>query len=108
MFDVVYYQNDTVISMTNVRNSVSGELINNATIRILGIKEYGTTTQVDEETFPITLTHVTGSQGRYQGVLPHTLNLLPNTRYTISIQANTVDQMQSYWEFSFTCRLRQE
>lgn len=108
MFDVVYYQNDTVISMTNVRNSVSGEMINNATVQINGIREYGTNTAISPLSFPITMSYQAGSAGSYQGVLSRTLNLQPNTKYTISIQARTLDQMQSYWEFSFMCRVRQE
>ena len=108
MFDVIYYKNDTLVKVTGVRNSQSSSAINNATVQIVGIKEYGIGVDINPEMFPVTLNYEPNSVGSYSGILPNTLDLTPSTKYTCKVQIVTVENMQGYWEFTFTCRLRQD
>lgn len=106
MFDLVYYKNDTLITLIAVKNIKDNTSINNATIQILSISEYGGL-PIDTNLFPITLAYVTGSVGNYSGIIPNTLNLVPKKRYVCKIQATTQLGFKAYWEFIFTCKLRQ-
>lgn len=108
MFDLIYYKNDTLVKIAGVKNSLTGAYINNATIQILGVKKYMTSTEINEELFPLLLTYHQGSNGVYSAVLSHNLELEPNAKYTCMIEAITEEDVRGYWEFSFTCRLRQD
>lgn len=109
MFDVIYYNNDTVVRVVEVRNASTNQYINNATVQVLGIKEYGATSDI-AGSFPIALAYVAGSNGVYTGVIPSTLPLVANKKYVCRIQVLTPapSSVKGYWEFSFTCRLRQD
>jgi hypothetical protein len=106
MFNAVYYKNDTVFKILNVTNATTGEPITNAHAKVNGIKLYGTETFISPDMFPINLDSM--DNGIYLGILPHTLDLIPNTKYICMIELDTEEGMQAYWEFTFTCRLRQE
>lgn len=110
MFDVIYYNNDTIIKVVGVRNSFNSDYINNATAQILGIKSYGVTPDsfVSEESFPINLAYEEGSNGNYSGILPFNIELEPGKKYICQIEVLTAEEAKGYWEFSFTCRMRQD
>jgi hypothetical protein len=108
MFDVIYYNNDTVIRMSGVKNSLTGNAINDAVVEVTGIKKYGTEDYINPEMFPLSLDYQAGTVGMYSGVLSHTIELVPNTKYVCMIEATTIDNIKGYWEFSFTCRQRQD
>ena len=107
MFDVIYYKNDTVVKVRGVKNSRNNDYINDAEVQILGIKEYGTNVTL-EAGVPLTLEYETDSLGNYTGVLTNELDLTPNKKYTCMLQVLTQDGVKGYWEFTFTCRLRQD
>ena len=106
MFDVVYYKNDTLVTVTGVKNADTDTFIDNATVRILAITEYGGSNIVG--TFPIVLTYVPQSNGIYKGNLVNSLPLVPNNRYVCKLEVLTTDNLKGYWEFTFTCRIRNE
>lgn len=111
---VVYYQNDTLVTVSGVRNTGTGEFIDDAEFVILAINKYGTNEPVDVDPpasaplFPLVLNRDVNVRGRYSGVLPNSLNLVPNTKYVCIVQGTTVDRIKGHWEFSFTCRYRQD
>lgn len=107
MFDVIYYKNDTVIKVVGVKNSRNNTFINNADVQIPGIKEYGTNTAITGG-LPLTLEYEAESNGNYSGVLSNEIDLTPNKKYTCMLEVVTTDSVKGYWEFSFTCRLRQD
>lgn len=107
MFDVIYYKNDTVVKVRGVKNTRNNQYITDADVQILGIKEYGTNTLL-EAGLPLALEYEVDSQGNYSGVLTNELDLVPNKKYICMLEVITQDGVKGYWEFSFTCRLRQE
>lgn len=84
--NVIYTANDTVIEVKGLKNEVTGAFLNSATVTATLVDAAGS--QVAGETWPKTLSYVTGSDGIYRATLPYTMSLAAGGRYEAQITAN--------------------
>lgn len=79
----LYIANDHVLELNGLKDAVTGSYINSATVTAVLKDQVGN--QVPGQTWPLTLSYVSGSNGIYRGTLENTLSLTPGVRYVAEI-----------------------
>lgn len=83
--NIIYKDNDNTIKLMSLVNGDTGAYINDATVAVT-LKDVNGSNVVGE-TWPLTMSYVTGSNGQYKATLKDTLTLTANDRYTAYITA---------------------
>ena len=65
--ELLYTNNDNILTLIGLTNEVTGSYINDATVTVT-VKDESDVV-VDGGSFPVTMTYVTSSNGNYQGLL---------------------------------------
>lgn len=78
--------NDMVLQVDDLRDEISGAYLNAATVTVTLTDALGGS--VGGATWPMTLTHVTGTDGTYRAALPYSLQLTANARYRATLNVN--------------------
>jgi hypothetical protein len=99
---ILFVGNDTVLEVRELKGEVVGDFLNAATVTATLVDAAGA--QVAGETWPKTLTYVTGSDGIYRATLPYTLSLTAGGRYTANISVNAGAGLRA--AFSLPCVAR--
>ena len=73
---------DNLVSLNSLYDTVSGSYVNNAAVA-------GTLMQGGTTVYSFTLSYVASSAGNYQGTIPSTVTMTPDTVYTVLISATT-------------------
>ena len=86
---LIRIENDNLLTVDGVQDSSDGSFLNAATVIATLKDEEGV--DVTGQTFPLTLTYVTASDGKYTGTLEDTLDLMASVDYTlcVDIDSNT-------------------
>ena len=84
--------NDNPVEIDGVMN-VDGEYVSNATITLTLYTTDDTPATVSGAT-GLTMSYVSGSQGRYRTVIPSTVALVENANYTIRILGDVTGDAQ--------------
>ncbi len=79
MAEILFISSDNLIVADNVRNLATGSNINNAVVTVTVSAVNGAT--VSGQSWPLTLSFVTGSSGKYRGTLTDTMIVTENTKY---------------------------
>lgn len=95
--------NDQTITVSGLKDQVSGDFINDATVTVTVKTRDGA--NVAGETWPLALQYVTGSDGDYRGTLEDGLELTPGI-YVVEARAVATDDLVAFWreEVSATYR----
>lgn len=102
---LIYVANDTLFEVDGLRNAADDAFINNATVALTSIKDAGGTV-VTGATFPLALSYVASSNGKYQGVLDKALAIVAGKSYVAIIDAE-VGGLDGHWEIPLTAAVRQ-
>lgn len=99
MTRVFLFKNDNLLKLAGLKDNITDVFVNNATVTATittlgGAPILGTT-------FPVTLNHVTGSDGDYQTALPAELAVKVGQRYKAVIDA-TANGADAHWVFTFS------
>lgn len=94
--DVLLIGNDQTLLVQSVYDEISESYINNATVTAT-IKKRDTT-NVSGQSWPLTLSYVTDSNGNYRGNLSHDLELVARTKYVIEITIVS-GSFQAFYKF---------
>ena len=92
MTHTIYRKNDNSVEWTWLKDATSDEYVNDGTVTFTLYHTYSlaAATGVASGTSvhgPVTMSYVTGSNGKYQGKLPYTVALDLSKEYTIEINA---------------------
>lgn len=98
MAEGVYVENDNVITLVGLKNKVSGDWINNATVTVTLYDENDA--EVSGQSWPASLAYVSASNGNYRATLEDVLNLLPNVEYTAIVTADGGPGLKGVWKES--------
>jgi len=101
---VLYKGNDMVLELSDLTNETTGANVNDASVTVTLVDSAGIA--VAGDTFPKTMTYVTGSDGLYRTTLLDTMTLTENAKYKAKISANAGDGKQGYWEKDLICKIR--
>lgn len=100
----IYYGNDMVLELADLTNETTGLNVSTATVTVTLVDAAGS--NVAGDTWPKTMTYVTGSNGVYRATLLDTLTLTKGARYVARISANAGAGLQGYWEKDLICKAR--
>ena len=106
MSDVLFYQNDNLLELDALTNQRTGAYINNATVTV-------TLTDLDDtevagETWPLAMSYVAASDGKYRATLKDSLSLTEGQRYKATITADAGTDSKGVWVVKLLVRKRRE
>jgi len=91
----IFADNDNLVqNPTPMRLSSDGSYVNDATVTMTLKDSAGAS--VSGAT-GLTLSYVSGSNGRYQGTLPYTLSLTAGADYTLEITGTSAGSVRGFW-----------
>ncbi len=100
----IFISNDNLLSVEGLKNSSSGSFMNDATVTVRLKDSDGS--DVTGQTFPVTLSYITASDGNYQMTLENTLNMLEEGIYTATISATASGGLYAEWDLLLTATKR--
>lgn len=95
--------NDQIITVNGVRDSVTGQAVNGATVTAVVKDKSGA--QVAGQDWPLTLTPL--GNGNYRGILEDGLNLTPAI-YTVEITIDAGDDVIAFFKLKVAAYVRDE
>jgi len=104
MAQIIYDGSDTTIEVVELRNGITGEYLDSATVTVTLKDEDGV--EVAGASWPLTMSYVTGSDGKYRANLPDTLSLVRRARYTAHVSADAGAGLMANWETQLVCQQR--
>lgn len=106
MAEVIYKDNDNLVEVDELKNSATDAYINTATVNLTAIKDAaGANVTGSGITFPIAMTYVASSNGKYQATVDKALALVAGHAYTAVIDAVS-SGIDGHWEIPLTCKIR--
>ena len=96
MTEIVYHQNDNLLEVDLLKNVDTAAYINNATVTATLKDASGN--NVVGETWPLTMSYVAASNGKYRAKLKDTLTLIPGRGYVAEITADGGADLRAFWE----------
>lgn len=100
----IFVGNDNILELSELKNAASGAYLNAATVEAT-ITDWATGTAIPSVTNPVTLSFVSGSNGRYRAVLESTAGFTPGQKVRIVI-TSAEGTVNGRWEFAATARRR--
>lgn len=99
----VYRGSDMLLEVEGLTDEASGDIVNTATVSATLKDAAGAT--VAGETWPKTMPYVANTSGVYRALLPATLVLAANARYTAEITA-LYNGYKAFWTVDVLCKTR--
>lgn len=100
---VLWLNNSHVVQLSGLRNGLSDEFANAATV--VATLKNSNGAEVAGQAWPVTLAYVANSNGNYNVVLPPNLNLKKSVRYQLSISA-TSNGLTANWTQYIQAKVR--
>lgn len=100
----IYLSNDHLLEVRGLKNIAADEYIDDATVTVTLVDEEGA--EVSGQSWPLTLSHVAGSDGIYRGTLTDSLSLTVDLEYTAQITASGGSNLAGYWEIPLRAAIR--
>lgn len=86
MSETIYIDSDNLLTLDALYDNAGASYVNDATVTVTLLDMAGS--EVSGETWPVSLSYVSGSDGKYRGTLTDTLSLSANKRYTAKVTAD--------------------
>lgn len=102
----LYLGNDMLLEVSGLRDDVTGDYLNAATVTVTLKDSAGV--NVTGQSWPLTLSYVTASNGVYRATLIDSLSVTANARYVATVIADAGAGKRAQWELDFVCRTRRE
>lgn len=100
----LYVDNDTLLEVTRLRNDVTGDFLNSATVMVTLNNSAGVA--VVGDTWPKPMSYVPASEGTYRATMPYTLALTSGQRYTAELTADAGAGLHATWQIECVARNR--
>jgi hypothetical protein len=100
----LYKDNDMVVELDGLKNEVSGEYINDATVTFTLKTVAGVT--VTGQSFPAAMPYVPASNGLYRATLSDAVAITKGVRYTVEINVDAGSGLSGKWEIDSVCQTR--
>ena len=100
---ILYDDNDMVVE-SQVKNETEGTWINDADVTVTLKDSSGV--NVTGDSWPLTMSYVTGSNGVYRATLVDTLSVTPNASYTALLSVDGGVGKQGTWNLNVNCKTR--
>ena len=103
MAEVIYDGNTNAVFIDGLRNSATNTYVNDATVQLTLVD--ADDVEVTGETWPVSGTYLSGSDGDYQAVISTSASLTVGRKYTAKVTA-TSGGVTGYWEIPVVVRRR--
>lgn len=100
----LYKDNDMVVELDGLKNAVTGEYINSATVTFTLKTAAGAI--VTGQSFPAAMPYVTGSNGLYRAALSDAASITVGARYVVEINVDAGSGLSGKWELDAVCQVR--
>lgn len=104
MANIYYSGNDHLLDIVGLQNEAAGVYLNSATVTVT-VKD-STGVEIAGETWPLSASYVSGSNGDYRATLADTLTVVAGARYVAEVDADGGVGLKGFWRFPFTVRER--
>ncbi len=101
----LFLNNDNILTADQLTNTVTKSNLNNASA-IVTIALAATSANISGETWPLTLSYVTGSSGKYRATLADTLVVTENTKYIGTLVIDAGNGLRGQWVLPIIVRDR--
>ncbi len=101
---VIFIDNDNLIELIGLKDIALNTFVNDATVLVTLTDTAGV--EVVGQSWPVTLTYVTASDGNYRAVLEDGLVLLSGRKYTAVITADAGGDLLGKWTVKPTAKIR--
>jgi hypothetical protein len=104
MTAILYKDNDNLIELDMLKNSATDAYLNSATVNLTSIKDSAGVV-VTGVTFPLAMSYVATSNGKYQATVDKALALISGQHYTaiVDVASSGID---GHWELPLTAQVR--
>jgi hypothetical protein len=106
--EVLYVSNDNLLVVDELYDAVAASYLNAATVTVTVKAADGTNVAGTGITWPVTLSYVATSNGKYRCVLEDAMTLSAGRRYTACITADGGSNKKAYWEVPLRALTRTE
>lgn len=103
MARIAFVANDNMMIVDGLRD-IDGAYQNSATVQVISVTDQ-VGANVSGQSFPLTLTYVAASNGRYRGVLQDSLALIDSQTYIATVTVDT-GASQARFVVPFVARTR--
>ena len=101
----LYIDNDNVLTLVGLQNSVDSSYLNAATVDVTLVDSDDT--ELAGESWPVTMSYVAASNGDYRATLADTITGLSDAdAVTAKINADAGAGLKGHWEVSLTATTR--
>lgn len=101
---LLYVGNDTVLELERLKNDLTGEYVNEATVSVTLVEHDGVV--VAGDTWPKAMPYVPGSEGAYRTILSAGLALVANRKYEARITVDAGNGLRAAWTVACVARVR--
>jgi len=101
---IAFVGNDMLIELDELKNVATNAYVNNATVSCILVDSSGT--NVNGQSWPLSMSYVETSNGKYRGILNAALALTKARRYKAKITVTT-GSLIGYWEQDVIALTRQ-
>lgn len=102
---IVYIDNDNILRVTGLADSISAAYMNAATVTVTLYESDGVT-EVTGQSWPQTMAYEAGSNGNYRITLFDTLVLTHNRKYLAIVEADNGTNEKGHWEILVRAQTR--
>jgi len=100
---IYYYLNDSLINLSGLKDDSTGDFVNNATVTAV-VKKAGV--NVTGQSWPLSLTYITASDGNYRGILEAAMNVAVGDRLTLEVTVDASSGREAFFSVPLTVRKR--
>jgi len=95
--EVIYINSDNIVEVLGVENVPTSEYLNNADVT-LTLVDAASKVEIIGQTWPLTLSYVTGSDGDYRGTIRNEAVLNPHQQLIAQVTVDAGEGLVRYWE----------
>lgn len=103
---VVFVGNDAILEVADLRNKATGANLNAATVTATLADLNGT--ELQGQSWPLTLAYVSNSKGVYRATLSYALQIAPRDRFNTTITVNAGGGLRARWVLECVAAEREE
>lgn len=92
----IYIGNTSIVVIDGLADA-DGAYQNDATVTVESMVDQATETSVPNVTLPIAMSYVSGTNGRYEGLIPYNATLVEREWYTLTIRAVSAIGNRGEW-----------
>ena len=102
--DVLYHRNDNLLELLGLRNEITEEFVDDATVTAVVKDRQGT--EIGGQSWPLAMTYVTASEGNYLGVIDAALDVEPSDRVIAEITIAVTGGLEAFFKLPLIVKER--